>query len=146
MFVPKNAIARDRPLRWGVIGTGLISRQMAADFLLVEGAELAAACSRDSVRAAGFADDFAIPYSFDNLDDLLASDIDAVYIGTPHVTHFAIASAAITAGRHVLVEKPMVMSASQAEQLGRSADAAGVFLMEGMWMKFNPLFAQLSEI
>ena len=77
---------------------------------------------------------------------MFASDIDAVYIATPHVTHFDIASEAIAAGRHVLCEKPLGMNEREVRELAARAADAGVFLMEAMWMKFNPLYARLAQL
>ena len=133
-------------LRWGVVGTGSISQQMASDLGLVESAEVVAVSSRDAATADTFAGEFGIPNRYTQLADMLASDIDAVYIGTPHVTHFDIAAQAIRAGKHVLCEKPMGLNASEVRELGILAADAGVFLMEAMWMKFNPLYVQLGEL
>lgn len=77
---------------------------------------------------------------------MFASDIDAVYIATPHVTHFDIASEAIAAGRHVLCEKPLGMNEREVRELSARAVDAGVFLMEAMWMKFNPLYTRLAQL
>ena len=132
------------PLRWGVVGTGVISRQMVADFALVPGATVSAVVSRDAARAAAFAEEFGIAESYSRRHDMFASDIDAVYIATPHVTHFDIASEAIAAGKHVLCEKPLGMNEREVRELAARAADAGVFLMEAMWMKFNPLYARLA--
>ena len=132
-----------RPLRWGVVGTGAISRQMVADFALVPDATVSAVASREVERADAFADEFGIAERYASRREMFASDIDAVYIATPHVTHFEIASEAIAAGRHVLCEKPLGMNEREVRELSAQAVDAGVFLMEAMWMKFNPLYARL---
>ena len=133
-------------LRWGVVGASVISRQMVADFALVPGATVSAVVSRDAARAAAFADEFGIAASYSRRHDMFASDVDAVYIATPHVTHFDIASEAIAAGKHVLCEKPLGMNEREVRELAARAAHAGVFLMEAMWMKFNPLYARLSQL
>jgi len=133
-------------LRWGIVGTGTISQQMAGDLSMVRDAEVAAVSSRDAESADAFANQFGIPNRYSALADLLASDIDVVYIGTPHVTHFAIAAEAIAAGKHVLCEKPMGLNAAEVRELGALASKAGVFLMEAMWMKFNPLYVRLTQL
>lgn len=135
-----------RPLRWGVVGTGAISRQMVADFALVPDATVSAVASRELERADAFADESGIAERFASRREMFASDIDAVYLATPHVTHFEIASEAIAAGRHVLCEKPLGMSEREVHELSAQAVDAGVFLMEAMWMKFNPLYARLSGL
>lgn len=133
-------------LRWAIIGTGTISRHMAADLHLVEGAELSAVSSRNLSTADAFAKEFGIPNAFDDVGRLLESDTDAVYIGTPHRTHFALAAEALSHGKHVLVEKPIGMNAAEVRALSDIAAKSGTFLMEAMWMKFNPLHHRLREI
>lgn len=135
-----------RPVRWGVVGTGDIVRQMTADLALVTDAEVVAVCSRDMATAQAFGDEHGIPGRYAHLEEMLVGDIDAVYVGTPHLTHVDIAARAIAHGRHVLCEKPMAMSAADVRRLGALAAEAGVFLMEAMWMKFNPLYRRLAEI
>lgn len=133
-------------VRWGIAGTGAIARQMAHDFRLVDGASLTAIASRDPSNAAHFGDEFGIPRRFADYDAMLNSGIDAVYIGTPHVTHFALARDALLGGRHVLCEKPLGLNAGEVRELAEIARASGVFLMEAMWMKFNPLMALIRDI
>ena len=119
---------------------------MVSDFALVPGATVSAVASRDVARADAFADEFGIAASYSRRHDMFASDIDAVYIATPHVTHFDIASEAIAAGKHVLCEKPLGMNEREVRELAARAADAGVFLMEAMWMKFNPLYARLAQL
>ena len=140
------ASASTPPVRWGIVGTGTISRHMTADFQSVQGAKVAAVVSRDQGRARNFGEEFGIESRYSHLAEMLDSDIDAVYIGTPHITHFDIAAAAIDAGRHVLCEKPIGMSATEVRELRDRAARRGVFVMEAMWMKFNPLFVQLGDL
>ena len=129
-----------------MVGTGAISRQMVADFALVSGATVTAVASRDVQRACDFADEFGIAERHASQREMFGSDIDAVYIATPHVTHFEIASEAIAAGKHVLCEKPLGMNEREVRELSARAVDAGVFLMEAMWMKFNPLYVRLIDL
>ncbi|THG31649.1 Gfo/Idh/MocA family protein [Naasia lichenicola] len=133
-------------LRWGVAGTGGISRQITADFALVAEADVVAVSSRAQATADAFADDFDIPERFDDYSRMLDSDIDAVYIGTPHVTHFGLARQALLRGRHVLCEKPIGLNAAEVRELAAVARSSGVFLMEAMWMKFSPLHRLLKTL
>lgn len=135
-----------RAQRWGVIGTGGISHQVISDFALVEVAEVAAVCSRDAVRGDAFAEQYGIPERYTDVERMLASGIDAVYLATPHITHFDLAATAIRAGVHVLCEKPLAMNAREVRELTALAADAGVFLMEAMWMKFNPLYTRLAQV
>ena len=119
---------------------------MAADFAFVPEAQVTAVCSRSMETADAFAERFDIGNRFDDYDSMLASDIDAVYIGTPHVTHFELARTALLAGRHVLCEKPLALNAEQVRELALIARDSNRFLMEAMWMKFNPLYLKLGEM
>lgn len=138
--------SEDSPLTWGVVGTGGISRQIVSDFALVPDGAVQALASRDADRANAFADEFGIVDRFTSRTEMFESDIDAVYIATPHVTHFDIASEALSAGRHVLCEKPLGMNEREVRDLSAIAADRGVFLMEAMWMKFNPLYGRLKQI
>jgi predicted dehydrogenase len=135
-----------RMLRWGIVGTGRISRQVVADFAHTDQAAVVAACSRTRGKADRFANDLGIPYRYDDFEEMLGSDIDAVYIGTPSATHFPLAADALRRGRHVLCEKPLGLDAAQVRQLAIIAEDNDVFLMEAMWMKFNPLYTKLLEL
>jgi predicted dehydrogenase len=134
-------------VRWGVVGTGGIARRTVGDLRLCEGAEVVAVASRDQQRADAFAADLGLSHAFGDHSELCASaDVDAVYIGTPHGTHFAHAREALLAGKHVLCEKPLTMTADEARELGRIAAERGVFLMEAMWMKFAPAVQRALEV
>jgi predicted dehydrogenase len=129
----------NRKLHWAVVGSGGIARRTVGDLRLCTDAEVVAICSRSRERAHAFAQAHGLRLAFDDFTQLCASDaIDALYIGTPHSTHFELASQALRAGKHVLCEKPLTMTADEARELGRQAQAHGVFLMEAMWMKFSP--------
>jgi predicted dehydrogenase len=130
--------------RWGVIGTGTISRTVVSDLQSCDGAEVVIVQSRDVEKANLFAEEFGIAAATGSIEELLAdSSIDAVYIATPFATHHAIARQALLADKHVLVEKPLAMNAAEVEDLFALAAERGIFLMEAMWMKFNPAFRRL---
>lgn len=132
--------------RWAAIGTGTISRSVVPDLQGCEGVELVIVQSRDGEKAARFAEEFGIPASTDDYDAVLADPtIDAIYLATPFATHHAMTRAAILAGKHVLVEKPMTMNAVEGAELFALAAEHGVFVMEAMWMKFSPVFVRLQE-
>ncbi|AUZ33079.1 oxidoreductase [Arthrobacter sp. PGP41] len=135
-----------KKLRWGIAGTGGISQQITADLTLVDNADIVAVSSRQASSAEKFARTFSIPTCFDDYQSMLAADIDAVYIGTPQVTHFEYAREALTRGRHVLCEKPIGLNAGEVRELASIASKFDVFLMEAMWMKFNPLYLRLKKV
>ncbi|MFJ4175347.1 Gfo/Idh/MocA family protein [Microbacterium sp. NPDC089696] len=131
--------------RWGIIGTGDISDRVVADLLGV-GGEVTAVWGRSPARAADFASRHGIPYSSAGRAEMLTrTDIDIVYIATPVDTHTAITLEALDAGKHVLVEKPIATSAAEAELLFAKARDVDRFLMEAMWMRFNPLHVELID-
>lgn len=133
-------------LGWGVVGTGTVARSFAEDLTPATGSRRHVIVSRDAERARRFAEDLSFASASDSLQEALADPaLDAVYIGTPHATHGGIALDALRAGKHVLVEKPIGLSRADAELLHEEASARGLFLMEGMWLKFNPHFQRLLE-
>ena len=130
-----------RGLNWAVIGTGLISQLIANDLAVTPGAHCYAVVSRDRAKANAFADEHGFPVAYSDLHRMLADpDVDIAYIGTPHATHAGIAVAALEAGKHVLIEKPIAVDADEAQRIADAAAASGRFAMEGMWMRFLPAY------
>jgi predicted dehydrogenase len=134
-------------VRWGVLATGGIAAQFAADLALVEGAELAAAGSRSQKSADAFAERFGFARAHGSYEALAADDeVDVVYVATPHAMHFDAALACIEGGKGVLVEKPITLDLTQAARLVAAARERGVFLMEAMWMRMNPAIRKITEL
>ena len=126
-------------LGWAVVGTGGISRTTAGDLHLTENLDLLAVASRTIDNAAAFAAEFEVPRAYGDYDSLFDDDdVDVVYIGTPIATHAELARRALLAGKHVLVEKAFTTTAAEARALAALAAEQGRFLMEAMWMRFNP--------
>lgn len=132
--------------RWGVIGTGDISDRLVSDLAHVEGAQVTAVWGRALDRATAFAEAHGIGAATDSLAALLGRpDIDVVYVATPSHTHRDIALQALAAGKHVLVEKPMASTAAETAEIFDAAERAGLFAMEAMWMRFNPLHVEVLQ-
>jgi predicted dehydrogenase len=130
--------------RWGIAGTGWISRTTIKDLQLTENVEVVAVSSRHQDSADAFAAEEGIERAYGDYARMLEDpDIDVVYIGTPHGSHHPMGVAAIEAGKHVLGEKPLGVDAAQARELAELARQRGLFLMEAMWMKFNPMIRAL---
>lgn len=139
--------ANTRHTRWAVVGTGSIVRATLPDLRLTEGIEVAAVVSRSQSSADEFAAAHDIERSYGDYGLMLADpDIDVVYIGTPHSTHFELVRLAIAAGKHALCEKTFTLNAAEARELAGLGRAAGVFVMEAMWMKFNPVISRIHEV
>lgn len=132
---------------WGIVGTGGIARQFAADLRLLPATRLAAVCSRDAARAAAFAAEHGGLRACAELDEFLADpDLDAVYIATPNAVHADQAVLAIEAGKPVLVEKPLAVSAADARRIANAAASHGVFAMEGLWTRFLPAVREAKRL
>nr|WP_314840787.1 Gfo/Idh/MocA family oxidoreductase [uncultured Microbacterium sp.] len=135
---------QDTETNWAIIGTGFISQSISDDLRLVPGARRQAVCSRDRDKARAFAADNGFAVAHRSVSAVLDDPtVDAVYIATPHSTHAAITIAALESGKHVLIEKPMAVSADQGRQIARAAAVNGRFAMEAMWMRFNPAYRDL---
>lgn len=132
--------------RLGMIGIGWMGEAIAPDARACAEVDLVAVAARDAERTRAFAQRHGIPAAL-GVDELLAhADIDVVYVATTHESHLELALAALSAGKPVLVEKPLTVTATEGEQLFVAARAAGLFAMEAMWMRFNPAVRRLSEL
>ena len=130
--------------RWAMVGTGLMLELIGRDFALTENVDMRVIVSRTQQRATEAAEQYGFPEGSADLDEVLArSDIDVVYIATPHSLHFEQAMAALQAGKHVLVEKSMTPSAARTSELCAFARSSGLFAMEAMWTAFNPAIVEL---
>lgn len=130
---------------WALVGPGHIARRFAAALQGVEGARLAAVAGRDTERATAFAREWgdAATVGGDLASALARTDVQAVFVCTPHPHHAAAVRAALEAGKPVLVEKPLTPSAAATRPLVELAAARQVFLMEAVWTRFLPVYAQV---
>ena len=128
-----------RIVRWGIIGPGRIASQVINDFPYVAGAEALAVASRSIERAQAFATDHGLARAYGSYAEIMSDqDVDAVYIATPHPQHYAIALAAVAAGKAALVEKTFTATVAGAEEIITAARHQRVFVMEAMWTRFQP--------
>lgn len=117
------------PIRVGVAGAGVFGGNHAKKLFANEGAMLVGIYDKDLTRAAAMAEPFGAK-GFDDLLEMLAN-IDALVVATPAVAHGGVARAAIDAGRHCLVEKPLAATYEDALILCEHAAAAGLVLQAG---------------
>lgn len=131
----------------GVVGYGYWGPNLVRNILESSDLRLRAMCERDPQRAAEFArrhpHEHAEP-SFDML--LLDPRVDAVVIATPPSTHYELARRALEAGKHVLVEKPLATSASDATELIRIAESVDRVLMPGHTFLYSPPVNKIREL
>ncbi|MFI7124613.1 Gfo/Idh/MocA family protein [Nonomuraea sp. NPDC050153] len=134
-----------RDFAWGIAATGRIAQTVGAVIAAEPGMRVAAVGSRNLERAQALAATLGAESAYDSYERLCADPaVDAIYVATPHAQHLEVAEAAIAAGKAVLCEKPLAATVDDAEKMVRLAREAGVFLMEAMWMRFNPLIQRIA--
>lgn len=134
-------------LRWGILGPGWIAQRFTAAMREHTDQRIVAVASRSADRAREFARQWNIPTAHTHVEGLLSDpSVDIVYLGTPHIEHRIGALAAIEAGKHVLVEKPLGINEFEAIDVFAAAASAGVFVGEAMWTKFLPKFDVIRQI
>ncbi len=117
-------------LGWGIVGIGNIVKGTIAPALVADpNSRLTAGVSRDQGRAEAFAEEFGALHSYTEYSEMLADpDVDAVYIATPNALHSQQVVAAARAGKHVLCDKPLAISVSDALESVQACREAGVKL------------------
>ena len=135
-------------LRWGILSTANIGTEK-----VIPGIQGAARCevvaigSRDGQLARTVADRLGIERAHGSYEALLADpDVDAVYIPVPNHLHAEWTIAAARAGKHVLCEKPMAMTAADAERMAEVCAAEGVQLMEAFMYRQHPSWVAVREL
>ena len=123
-------------IRTGTIGVGSMGKNHAR--VNSEMGVLAGISDQDESVARPLADRFGVEY-YSDYKDMLNSDIDAVTVATPTITHYKIAMDAIEAGKHVLVEKPICPTIEESQELVKAAEDAGVVLAVGHIERHNPV-------
>ncbi len=127
------------PVRWGVMGTARIATKVGKAIRDAEGAELWAVASRSPARAADWARRHSAAASVDSYQALLEDEgIDAVYIPLPPSMHAEWTIRAAEHGKHVLCEKPLAISTSEAEQMAAACKEHNVQLMDATMWSHHP--------
>lgn len=130
---------RDPALRVGVVGLGYWGPNLVRNLHEVPDAEVAYVCDAREDRLARIARRYPAVTATTRLDDLLEDPgLDAIAVATPVSTHHPIAAAALEAGKHVFVEKPLAASSAEALDLIALADASGLVLMPGHTFLYSP--------
>jgi predicted dehydrogenase len=111
---------------------------------LADRASIIGTADVDMAKAREAADEVGAELAVTDFHELL-DKVDAVTVATPHDQHFAIGLAAARAGKHVFMEKPLVMTEAQGRDLIEAADAAGVVLMTGYPLRFHPLVVRIKD-
>ena len=138
----------DARIRWGILSTGHIASVLTRDLaLLPDEAEVVAVGSRSLDKAQRFAAEHQIPRAYGSYAELAADpEVDVIYVASTHNDHLGSARLCLEAGKAVLVEKPLTVSATETEELIELAGEQGLFLMEALWSRTNPLLRQAAQI
>lgn len=136
----------DKKIRWGIIGPGSIAKAFRGGVAGSTNGILAAIATRNPDKP-GLAADFPGVRIVKGYDALLADpEIDAVYIAVPHTGHAEWAIKAAAAGKHVLVEKPLALSAHEQDAVFHAHKKAGTFAGEAFMYRLHPQTAKILEL
>lgn len=143
--------AEEQPsYKLGILGASNIAvPAMLEPARAVEQVQIAAIANRTRDKAVKLAKEYQIPYVADSLEELLQMpELDGVYIALSNELHAEWAAAALAAGKHVLVEKPLCLNPEEAQRLKavRAAATAGPKLVEGLMIAFHPWQQALKDI
>lgn len=133
-------------INWGIIGLGNIANKFAQDLLTIPDAKLYAVASRSQENANTFASKYNATKAFGSYINLVKdSNIDAVYIATPHAMHKENTLLCLEHGIAVLCEKPFAMDGYEVNQMIVKAKEKNVLLMEALWTYFLPHYRFVLE-
>lgn len=136
-----------KKIRMGVAGLGKAFMIMLPTFVLDERVSLAAAVDPDAEACAQFLRDFPAARVYESVERMCReADVDLVYVATPHQYHAEQVMAALSRGKHVLVEKPMALTRQDCDRMIEAARRAGVHLIEGHSHSFDTPILKLSEL
>lgn len=128
------------PIRIGLIGAGAVVQVAHLPVLKrLKSVEVTGICDTDVPKARALAERYGIPAVFDDIEDLTHhAGADALLVATPNHLHEPHIMAALAAGAHVLVEKPVAMTSSGAQRVARAAEKKGRVVMAGMNHRYRP--------
>ncbi len=127
-----------KKLKVGIVGIGAIGNVHAKAFVAGGQADIAAVADVDKKKVKAAADAYGVKKCFGDYDELLKTDVDAVLVCVGNAQHREVAMAALQAGKHVLLEKPMAMDATEAQEIADVAERADGILQMGMVRRQNP--------
>ncbi len=129
-------------VRIGIIGCGRIANRFPSEADVVNGLKVVSAYDKDELASFRLISNYEGIEKVNSLEELF-NEVDAVYIATPHLSHYEYIQKSIEAGKHVLVETPMVLNGDQAKELFNLAEQKGVILMEANKTAHCPAFNHL---
>lgn len=135
-------------IRWGILGVGDVCEiKSGPAFQKAENSELSAVMRRDSAKAEDFARRHGVAKWYDSIEQLLGdTDIDAIYIATPPRFHLKHTLAAIAAGKHVYLEKPMALSVEECQQIIAAEQSAQTKVVVAHYRRALPAFIKIGDL
>ncbi len=135
-------------LRWGILSTANIGRKVVTPAIQAAlDCQVVAVASRDQQKAERYAAELGISRAYNAYEALLEDpDIDAIYNPLPNSLHLPWTIRALEAGKHVLCEKPLGLSADECREMQRAAEASGCVLMEAFMYRFHERTQRLFAI
>ena len=133
-------------LHVAVIGTGFWGRNQARVLSQLSQTKLVCVCDVNPSAASSVGSQFNVEYTSDVDDVLSRSDIDAVTVCTPTITHRDVATRVLMSGKHVMVEKPMTNTVTEAQELLSLAQERKLRIMPGHIERFNPAVTHLKSL
>ncbi len=142
----RGKIMSDQKLNWGIIGTGWIAHEMGEALKNVNG-EIYAVCATSLAGAESFAAEFGVRKAYGSADELLAdTNVDIVYIATPHNLHYQLMRQALEANKHVFCEKAITVNSRQLEECAEIARKKELVICDGVTIFHMPLYKKLRKI
>ncbi|MEP4078148.1 Gfo/Idh/MocA family protein [Haloferula sp.] len=142
-----SSIGEHRPVKVGIAGCGYWGPNLARNFDALACSELVAVCDPNADRLEHMRHRYPSLQCFESVEKMLATaEIDAVAVATPVKTHHQIAQAAMSAGKHVLIEKPMAASSEECEEMIATAEETKLTLMAGHTFLYSEPVRKIVEI
>lgn len=133
-------------IKWAVLGTGVIANEMAVALKKI-GRNIYAVGNRTYSKAVDFAKKYGIEKVYDDYNDMFTdSDVDVIYITTPHNTHIEFMKKAIRNGKHILVEKSITLNSRELNEAMELAALHNVVIGEAMTIYHMPVYKKLKEV
>lgn len=135
--------------RWGIFGASKIAHDFAIALKTLPEKEhkIVAVAARSLERASDFANRHTIEKAYGSYEDLARDEnVEVVYVSSINSQHAALCKLALNNGKHVLCEKPLTLNLKETKEVFKLAKAKGLFLMEGIWTRFFPLYSDVKNL
>jgi len=135
-------------MRWGIIGVGDVCEVKSGPaFYKTTNSQLLGVMRRNGDKARDFAERHQVPHWYDNAEALLANpDINAIYIATPPAQHKSYAIAALQAGKHVYIEKPVTLNATECDEIIATEQHSTTKVSVAHYRRHLPCFLKIAEL